>query len=190
MKALRTVCMVVSLLVNLCLTEAHRAVCRAHGLNDLAGPEKKCDLELCTLELGEKAECCSENFRCLRKSEADLCVYNGTITSQAKNFCRDQFSKCYYCCFDNKCNNKRACENHFIDFQQNALLVFITTVCMFIVALITYTVFAAIRRIRLNKVKELKNKHKILTNNTMTNNQTSRNTEEIDGEDMHTPLNR
>ena len=143
----------------------------------LQGSSLECNLTYCHSESkGEKNPiCCSESFNCLTEESKDLCVYSNSSVVKNSNFCLTQAHSCYYCCFNNTCNNRKACENHFADFRQDAFLIFVFVVCLFMVAIITFTIFAAIRQIRLNKVSELKKKHKILSNNTISNINTSKN---------------
>ena len=129
----------------------------------------ECSESKCEQEYVNDAVCCGENFGCLKNDSKDLCVFRfAKLQIPDPDFCQSQYSTCYYCCFDNKCNNSKACSTHFEDFRQNATLIFIFTLCLFLVAVITFTVFVAIRQIRLNKVKELKSKHRILSNHTIT----------------------
>ena len=132
------------------------------------GATMECSESVCKQDV-KAPICCGENFGCLENDSKDLCVYKFTqMRRPDADFCRSQYGVCYYCCFNNQCNNSKACINHYDDYRQNALLIFTFTLCLFMIAIITFTVFVAIRQIRLNKVNELKTKHRILSNYTIT----------------------
>ena len=130
------------------------------------GSSLNCNLTYCKSESKEAATpiCCSESFNCLTDDSEDLCVFrDSVVNTMPEDFCLNQSDKCYYCCFNNACNNRKSCENHFRDSKQNSLMISVFIICIFMVALITFALFAALRSIRLNKVAELKRKHKLLS---------------------------
>ena len=131
---------------------------------------KICDKSKCDKENpGSEFMCCGETFDCLNRDSESSCVYNNTIKPE-ENICISQSSSCYYCCFSKTCNNRKACENHYKDVEDNIILIFIIHSCLFLVAIIAFIILVALRKIRLNRVKELKLNHKYLTNNTYNNN--------------------
>ena len=149
------------------------------------GAEHRLPRTFCRNKFGENwAGCCNENFDCVTTDRTDYCVYNNSIIRPDPQFCRNQRLSCFHCCIEGQgCANKIACDNYFEDNRQNAFLIAIVIYCTSSVALISFMILIALRYIRLGNVKELKKRHKVLSDNAQVSEAVSANDSRISSPD-------
>ena len=102
--------------------------------------------------------CCGDNFGCVQ--EESNCVYNKTVVLEEPDFCKNQFDGCYFCCIDNNCKIKNACDVHFKKNINNSYLVFLGVILNLFLALAIYVLFWANAKLRLLNCKNSKLKNK------------------------------
>lgn len=107
-----------------------------------------------------KNDCCDSTFKCLPEQKREYCVYKPSqVNTPDPNFCTNQAEKCYFCCFNNSCNNQQACDTYRSDMEENSYLIFGFHVGMFFLFIMYCFVFYSYRLIRLNNYKAIKDKH-------------------------------
>ena len=125
--------------------------------DSVTAAQLQCDTAACE---GTNSPCCSSTFECLTPQLVGQCVYrNGTVSRPDSAFCQAQPTSCYYCCFNNTCNNQAACSNHYTHYEGVAEGVWLFFMGLFLFAFTTCIILLALRHIRLARVRKLKQRH-------------------------------
>ena len=176
---------------------------------DLKGiSERTCNIHECPVDEYPPPNpiCCNQQFKCLSSTDTKSCVFREGQVAVIENlqaqetrmlkrdYCLQNYTQCYHCCFDGKCGNFEACNNNYETLSMTAQLVFIVVTCLFIISIASFSVLIAVRKIRLNKLRELRLSHKnMMSDIALSNNQSARESQDVSSINDHeitSPMNK